>query len=146
MRGVDGLIPSTAIVRALLTFSKELSKNLEGRPFLSRLPAPGSAVLLRGARLSRSAIARIAEAREADQHHRPGRGLGNRAADGEVEAKAARPVSDEIIGDGQVDAGPPKLEPRLMTLSRKKLSATARLLKVESRISTPLAIMVNSID
>ena len=76
-------------------------------------------------------------AREADQHHRPGRGLGNRAADGEVETEAARPVSDKIVSEGQVDVGPPKSEPRLMTLSRKKLSATARFLKVKSKISTP---------
>ena len=101
---------------------------------------------LRGARLSRSAIARIAEAGEADQHHRPGRGLRNRAADREVVAVPPRPVSDKIVSDGQVDAGPPKSEPRAMTRSSKKLSATARLLKVESRSSTPLAVMVSSID
>ena len=33
-----------------------------------------------------------------------------------------------------------------MTLSRKKLSATVRLLKVVSKISTPFAVTVNSID
>ena len=35
------------------------------------------------------AISCEAEAREAKQHHRPGRRLGNRAAEGKVEAKAA---------------------------------------------------------
>ena len=47
-----------------------------------------------------------AEPREADQHHRPGRGLGDRAANGEVEAKAARPVSDKCVAEGQVEGGP----------------------------------------
>jgi hypothetical protein len=40
-------------------------------------------------------VAGKAEPREADQHHRPSGRLGDRAADGEVEAKAARPVSDK---------------------------------------------------
>jgi hypothetical protein len=46
----------------------------------------------------------IAEAREADQHHGPG--LGDRAAHGEVEGKAAGPVSDKFVAEGQVDVGP----------------------------------------
>ena len=88
---VDGLIHLTAIVRPVLTFSKELSKNLEGRGHsrAARRPAAAAAPFLRGARGSRSAIARIAEAGEAEERHRPGRGLGNRAAEGEVEAEAA---------------------------------------------------------
>src|SRR6202034_1996480 len=44
---------------------------------------------------------------EADQHHRPGRGLGRRAkaSHSEVETKAAGPVSDERVAEGQVDGG-----------------------------------------
>ena len=40
----------------------------------------------------------------------------------------------------------PRSAPRSMTLSRKNFSAIARLPKVTSRTSTPLAAMVNSID
>jgi plastocyanin len=63
-------------------------------------------LLLSGARLARSAIARIAEAREADKHHRPGGGLGNRerghvAVDGEPErAETARPRDLNDVSPG----------------------------------------------
>ena len=66
---------------------------------------------MRRAELSRSAIARIAEAGEAEEHHRPGRGLGNRAAHGEVEAEAAGPVSDKRVAEGQIDVGPEARSP-----------------------------------
>src|SRR6185312_466603 len=57
----------------------------------------------RSTRFSRGLEPRKAKAREADQHHRPGRSLGNRAADGEVESKAAGPVGDEIVAERQID-------------------------------------------
>src|ERR1700733_9976581 len=54
----------------------------------------------------RRPMAGKAQSREANEHHRPGRGLGNRAANGEVEAKATGPVSDKRVAKGQVDIGP----------------------------------------
>ena len=61
--------------------------------------------------LARGAIASEAEACEAEQHHRPRRGLRNRATYGEVETKAAGPIRDEIVPERQIDARAPSRSP-----------------------------------
>src|SRR5208283_4520530 len=51
-----------------------------------------------------------AEAREAEQHHRPSGGLRNRrgprgVADRKIEAETAASVGDQIVPEGQIDGG-----------------------------------------
>ena len=50
----------------------------------------------------------------------PGSRLGDRAADGEVEAKAAGTVSDKITWQKVGRCPGPRLDPRLMTLSSEE--------------------------
>jgi hypothetical protein len=74
----------------------------------SKALAFGPISLCRAAGLSTSPTARKAYSGEAEEHHGPGCGFGGRrdAANGEVEAKAAGPVSDKSVAERQVDVGP----------------------------------------
>ncbi len=95
---------------------------------------------------ARTITASETQAGEAEQHHRPGRGFREprRRRRSRNQSRRTRRRRDCTRTSDRCRV--PKSEPRSMTLSRKKLSATDRLLKVVSRISTPLAVMVNSID
>ena len=90
-------------------------------------------------------VARKPEALEADQHHGPGRGLRDCSADGEVEAEAAGPVSEEPVAEGQIEVGS-EVGAEIDDVITEETLGDCKVFNVTSRTSTPSASMVNSID
>jgi len=95
--------------------------------------------------LPRPAPAHDASARETEQHHRPSRRFGYRAANSEVETKAAGPVSSQRVANGQIDIGAEvgaQIDDVIVEETLGNCQASER--RIED--FGPSASMVNSID